>query len=248
MAYERKIHNYFMIHTSQAKLIKALKKEQAGILIHALVDDHLQSSSDTSEMDAMTKAIYEIISEQIERETEAYEEVCEKRRISALKTPHLNKQKLAKVSKSQQMLTKAEKEKEKENENEKDKEKEKENEKEFIENEAEASLCLRNGDLERISDVWNALGLTKITIKRDTTRFKMLQARVKEYDVDTICEAIEKIKESSFLKGQNNRSWIISFDWFIRPNNFPKVLEGNYTDRTGSEIVPKHIAIVDTFV
>ena len=39
------------------------------------------------------------------------------------------------------------------------------------------------------------------------------------------------IKESSFLKGQNNKNWTITFDWLIKPSNFIKVLEGNYTDK-----------------
>ena len=43
-------------------------------------------------------------------------------------------------------------------------------------------------------------------------------------------QAIESIKESPFLQGQNKRGWIITFDWFIKPNNFIKVLEGNYID------------------
>jgi len=33
------------------------------------------------------------------------------------------------------------------------------------------------------------------------------------------------------LKGQNNKGWTITFDWFIKPNNFIKVLEGNYKDK-----------------
>ena len=43
-------------------------------------------------------------------------------------------------------------------------------------------------------------------------------------------EAIDKIKESDYLQGKSN-NWQITFDWFIRPNNFPKVLDGNYDNR-----------------
>ena len=59
----------------------------------------------------------------------------------------------------------------------------------------------------------------------------MLNARAKEYGIDGIFAAIEKIKNSSFLHGENERGWAITLDWFILPNNFPKVLEGNYDDR-----------------
>ncbi|WP_244833393.1 helix-turn-helix domain-containing protein [Clostridium sp. BJN0001] len=84
-------------------------------------------------------------------------------------------------------------------------------------------------EVQRVIDAWNGLNLTAIKkINSGTIRYKLLHARVKEYGIEDILKAIENIKKSSFLKGQNNRNWIITFDWFIKPNNFPKVLEGNY--------------------
>lgn len=59
----------------------------------------------------------------------------------------------------------------------------------------------------------------------------MLRGRIREYGIDTVLAAIGKVGGSSFLKGQNKRGWIISFDWFVKPNNFVKVLDGNYDDR-----------------
>ena len=81
---------------------------------------------------------------------------------------------------------------------------------------------------------WNELpdAITKIsTLKKDTQRYKMLSQRVSEYGENKVLEAIEKIKQSSFLQGSNNKGWTITFEWFIRPNNFVKVLEGNYTNK-----------------
>ena len=49
--------------------------------------------------------------------------------------------------------------------------------------------------------------------------------------VGPFLQAINNIRNSSFLKGQNNRNWTITFDWLIKPNNFIKVLEGNYDDK-----------------
>ncbi len=56
----------------------------------------------------------------------------------------------------------------------------------------------------------------------------MLRARVCSYDIDKILEAIENIKKSSVLCGSVQKGWFITFDWFVRPNNFIKVLEDNY--------------------
>ena len=81
---------------------------------------------------------------------------------------------------------------------------------------------------------WNELPdtISKIsTLKKDTQRYKMLSQRINEYGSDKILEAIEQIKRSSFLLGKNDRGWTITFEWFVRPNNFVKVLEGNYTDK-----------------
>lgn len=81
---------------------------------------------------------------------------------------------------------------------------------------------------------WNELpdAITKIsTLKKDTQRYKMLSQRVSEYGENKVLEAIEKIKQSSFLQGSNNKGWTITFEWFVRPNNFVKVLEGNYTNK-----------------
>lgn len=81
---------------------------------------------------------------------------------------------------------------------------------------------------------WNELPdtISKIsTMKKDTQRYKMFSQRVNEYGADKILEAIDKIKQSSFLLGQNKSGWTITFEWFVRPNNFVKVLEGNYIDK-----------------
>lgn len=88
--------------------------------------------------------------------------------------------------------------------------------------------------LQPIIDKWNSLNLNKlIAINKGTIRYKMLNARIKEYGIDNILKAIENIETSPFLKGQNNKGWTITFDWFVKPNNFIKVLEGNYTDKEG---------------
>ncbi|MDO5479100.1 MAG: hypothetical protein Q4G23_08055 [Clostridia bacterium] len=40
--------------------------------------------------------------------------------------------------------------------------------------------------------------------------------------------AFEKVQESSFLKGDNERGWKASFDWVMKVDNLIKVIEGNY--------------------
>ena len=86
----------------------------------------------------------------------------------------------------------------------------------------------------RIIDEWNSLssvgikGISKIN--KGTQREKWLSARLKQYSENDFMLAIENIRRSGFLQGSNKNGWMITFDWFIRPNNFPKVLEGNYNN------------------
>lgn len=83
-------------------------------------------------------------------------------------------------------------------------------------------------EYSEIMEAWNRLPVTNIKAIKGT-RLTMLKARLKDYTIDEILSAISNIRESPFLLGQNNKGWQITFDWFIRPNNFIKVYEGNYT-------------------
>ena len=58
---------------------------------------------------------------------------------------------------------------------------------------------------------------------------------LKEYSVEEVLQAMEKIRTSNFLQGNNKTGWQISFDWFINKSNFLKVLEGNYDDKINAE-------------
>lgn len=78
-----------------------------------------------------------------------------------------------------------------------------------------------------ILEAWNNLPVTNIRIISGK-RLQMLKSRIKQYSFDDVLKAIQTIHNSPFLLGDNKRKWQITFDWFVLPNNFPKVLEGNY--------------------
>lgn len=89
-------------------------------------------------------------------------------------------------------------------------------------------------DVKSILDAWNSLsdyGIKPVSkISKSSKRYQSLCARIKEHGVENVLKAIENIKHSDFLQGKS-KDWIITFDWFVKPNNFPKVLEGNYDNR-----------------
>ena len=86
---------------------------------------------------------------------------------------------------------------------------------------------------EQIMQVWNeetggALG--KIVMISGQRR-DMVRARIRETSVEDFFEMIHNAATSSFLRGESQRGWVANFDWCIRPNNYPKVLEGNYRNK-----------------
>lgn len=85
--------------------------------------------------------------------------------------------------------------------------------------------------IEQILNAWNKMAqrtgikaLTKLT--PGSNRYKWLVARVLEYGVDDVMKAIDIIPDCTFLLDKG----FFNFEWFVRPSNFPKVLEGNYLD------------------
>ena len=82
----------------------------------------------------------------------------------------------------------------------------------------------------KVVSEWNSIGVSPIKLIRGT-RQKMLNARIKEYTEEGVLQAINNIKHSDFLKGQNKNSWVITIDWFLKPNNFIKVYEDNYNSK-----------------
>lgn len=115
---------------------------------------------------------------------------------------------------------------------------------------------IRQTDVQRIIDEWNTLEEFGINpVKRMTSkREQAVKTRIRQNHMDDILEAIENIRHSSFLQGQNKEGWMITFDWFLKPGNFAKVFEGNYLDKSGNkpqsymEKIQNRVSEVDNWV
>lgn len=93
------------------------------------------------------------------------------------------------------------------------------------------TLC--RTDVQQVIDAWNEIGVNPVKkVMASSTRYKMLVARINEYGIDDVLKAVDNVRRSAWLQGGNNRSWMVDLEWFARPNNFPKILEGRYNDRT----------------
>lgn len=59
-----------------------------------------------------------------------------------------------------------------------------------------------------------------------------INARLDKYGIEQVKEVILKAEKSEFLNGGGDKGWIAGgIDWIMRPENFPKVLEGKYDNR-----------------
>lgn len=64
----------------------------------------------------------------------------------------------------------------------------------------------------------------KLTAKRKSA----IAARCHEHGREALKVMADKAARSAFLNGGGRDSWTATIDWLLRPNNFVKVIEGNY--------------------
>lgn len=96
---------------------------------------------------------------------------------------------------------------------------------------AARAAAVSKSDVNAVVSAWNELGLGQVQkILPDTERGRLLKKRLQDYGLDAVLKAIRNVGESSFLRGGGGKGWVCTFDWFIKPANFAKVLEGNYAD------------------
>jgi hypothetical protein len=91
------------------------------------------------------------------------------------------------------------------------------------------------GFFEELITDWNEKAKTKKipqVLKVTEKRKAHVQMRLEENKASGVQAAVEKMFQSDFLNGKNDRDWVATFDWlFESPNNFTKVLEGNYDNK-----------------
>src|SRR5699024_1729889 len=91
-------------------------------------------------------------------------------------------------------------------------------------------------DRDALIERWNEVAPVKMRkIVPGSPIDKSIKARIADYGLDGLYEAIDKIPKSSFLSGKvvnpkTGKLWKMAFSWFIGPQNFEKVYNGNYPE------------------
>lgn len=98
-------------------------------------------------------------------------------------------------------------------------------------------------DYQQIADMYNdtCVSFHRLTTLSDA-RKKSIKARLRTYTVEDFQLMFEKAEASSFLKGANARNWLATFDWMIKDSNMAKILDGNYDNKSGSNVKTNKVA------
>lgn len=229
--------NSFILYGSYSEQINLLDDAECGRLFKALF-----AFNATGEMPSLSGGAmmaFSFITSQMSRDAEEYEKVCEKRREAGKKGGRPPKSEISQTNDSEEKAKKAngffEKQtKAKKPDNDTDDVNDTDDDKDIIKS-TSYSLSETRANMRRVIAAWNTLGSLGIQpvlrIDTDSKRAKALKARIAEYGAEKVLEAVENVRQSDFLQGKTGNGWVITFDWFVKPNNFPKVLEGNYSNR-----------------
>ena len=100
---------------------------------------------------------------------------------------------------------------------------------------------IKRKDCETVVSYFNetCVSLPRVS-KISDVRERAINARLKENGMETVKAVIDKVRDSDFLNGKNDKGWTASIDWIVKPANFQKILEGCYDNRSGTEKHSRH--------
>lgn len=198
----------FILYADNAEQINLLSDEEAGVLLKNLMN--FVENKALSDMSPVVKMAFSFISRQVARDTEKWLEIRKNRSLAG-KTAM--EKRWGNDNKNNTVIT---------------------NDNKAITNDnkgiTKITVNVNDNVKVNVIDRYNAICgklLPKVT-KATSQREKAINARLNDYDEQTIYTVFEKAVKSSFLTGDNGNGWKASFDWLMKPNNFVKVLEGVY--------------------
>ncbi len=82
---------------------------------------------------------------------------------------------------------------------------------------------------QQIFDAWNAVpGLDRV-LELTEDRRSLIAERLREPTfAQSWAKSLQILAETPFAKGEGERGWLASFDWWLKPGTVVKILEGKY--------------------
>lgn len=91
----------------------------------------------------------------------------------------------------------------------------------------------------RIKDAWNSSVKTLPRCQTISDRRAIaLKRLLRDYTPEQVIDAFSKVEASDFLTGRNEKWTNCSIDWVLKPDNFLKIIEGVYDNRTSKNPEP----------
>lgn len=87
--------------------------------------------------------------------------------------------------------------------------------------------------LPRLAEIWNRVGEDVLppVRKSNAQRDRQAKARWRDHSASEWEQIVQRIRDSDFCVGGNDRGWKATFDWLLQPATSLKVLEGKYDNR-----------------
>ena len=213
----------FNAYHSYLTAIEPLNDAERGRLFTALLT--YSSTGEVPDLRGNERFVFPQMKWQIDRDKGSYNDFCARQSENGKKGGRPKKPPVnSETQKTQAFSEKPKKA------NDKDKDKDKEDLPASSKEDARPSDAGRSAE-RAVIDAWNSLGLNPIrSVNQGSDRKRILASRITNDGVPAILEAIENVRRSPFLNGQSKGSFTATFDWFIKPSNFQKVLEGRYND------------------
>ena len=240
-----------IFYASWKEAIKGLPDGVRLEVYEAAVD--FAMTGNVPELSAMAAMVFPFIRQDIERDKESYDKLCEMRRkigkLGGAPKGNHNARKNNQNNQAVEITTKTTKASENNQNNPNDdisndislSSKEKNSLQSSQRKSAEADPIEapkddETTDFRKLADFFNEeLKKSKSVIPQIRAiggqRKSSTAARIREHGKAAFAEGAKKAAASDFLNGKNDRGWVADFDWMIKPNNFIKVLEGNYDNR-----------------
>lgn len=207
----------FILYLDNAIIFDQLNDEESGKLIKAIFK--YQSSGvtpDFSKNPALAMG-FSVFKMSLDRDSEKYQERCEKNRANGKKggTANATKRYQTGANVSKRVANQAD------NDSGND-------------NDSDNGNDIDNGRInyKEVMEAFNTICVSYPKVKSlSEARKKAIQARLRTYSMDDLKRAFEAMEQSEFLKGNNSSDWSANFDWVMKDRNLAKVLDGNYKNK-----------------
>ena len=221
-----------IIYNSIEEVIECLEPEQVKSLMLAMIA--YNKGEEVPELDAVTKMAFIPLRQQIDRDTEKYNDKCEKRANAGRKGADVtNSRRSAKVGNDENKTAKTANAEFDENDSAKTADTEYDTDTEY---DSDINKNTSTSSVDAVVRLYNDLCPSLPSVRTLSDKRKRdIKTRLKKYTLDDFQKVFEKAEKSSFLRGDNERGFRASFDWLINEGNMAKVLDGNYDDRPNKQ-------------